>query len=205
MPKTLQMIMDRTGWNQDRLAERLDTTQATVSRWMSGSDPRGAKRDAIRRLLVEVSTGDLDSMDVAELSDSSRLPSGRLIPVVGYVGAGAEVISYDDHEKGGGMDEVEAPPGASPHAVAVRVRGESMVPAYREGDHIIYDELATGAEIARYINKECVVRLTDGRTFIKTVVRGSDDDCWTLWSYNAPPMIDMILEWAAKVRWVEKA
>lgn len=205
MPKTLLTIIDRTGWNQDRLAERLGTTQATVSRWMSGSDPRGAKRDAIRRLLIEVSAGDLDSMDVAALSGAGRRPADRQIPVVGYVGAGSEVFTFDDHEKGGGLDEIEAPPGASSHAVAVRVRGESMLPAYREGDHIIYDELATGADIARYINKECVVRLTDGRTFIKTLARGSEDDCWTLWSYNAPPMTDMLLEWAAKVRWVEKA
>ncbi|MFG1429303.1 XRE family transcriptional regulator [Roseixanthobacter glucoisosaccharinicivorans] len=142
---------------------------------------------------------------LAWLAYGEGSPDSHTVPVVGYVGAGAEVHGIDDHEKGGGLDEIEAPPGASPHAVAVRVRGESMLPAYREGDHIIYDELATGADIARYINKECVVRLTDGRTFIKTLARGSEDDCWTLWSYNAPPMTDMLLEWAAKVRWVEKA
>lgn len=149
----IQDILTVTGWKQDVLAEKLGTTQATISRWINGSDPRGEKHDAIRALYIV-----------------TCLHEGP------HIGAGSFQIS-----------------------------GQDVVTAYREGDHIIYDDLATGADIARYINKECVVRLTDGRTFIKTLARGSEDDCWTLWSYNAPPMIDMLLEWAAKVRWVEKA
>lgn len=129
----------------------------------------------------------------------------RTLPVVGYVGAGAEVFAIDDAYKGGGIDEIDAPPNASANAVAVRVRGESMLPVYRDGDSIIYDEQRSGADISQYIGMECVVRLADGRTFIKTVARGSDEEVWTLWSYNAPPMIDMIVEWAARVRWIERS
>lgn len=148
---------------------------------------------------------DLDSMDVAHLTDAARPNGPRMLPVLGYVGAGAEVHMVDDNVKGQGIDDIEAPPGASARAVAVRVRGDSMLPAYHDGDHIVYDEQRRGDDLARYIGRECVVRLQDGRTFIKTIGRGAVPGTWTLWSYNAAPMQDVLVEWAARVKWIERA
>ncbi|QZN99768.1 hypothetical protein [Chenggangzhangella methanolivorans] len=37
--QTLNWILKETGWKQDRLAVELEATQATVSRWLAGSDP----------------------------------------------------------------------------------------------------------------------------------------------------------------------
>ena len=49
------------------------------------------------------------------------------VPVVGYIGAGAEVLPIDDHAKGAGLDEVECPRGMDPaKTVAVKVRGDSI-------------------------------------------------------------------------------
>ncbi|MFG1214969.1 S24 family peptidase [Xanthobacter flavus] len=129
----------------------------------------------------------------------------RSIPVVGYVGAGAEVFSIDDSIKGAGIDEIEPPPGASSNAVAVKVRGDSMRPAFYDGDYIIYDDRREGSEIAQYLGRECVVHLIDGRTFIKNLSAGSTPGTWSLWSYNAAPIQDVRIEWAARVRWVERA
>lgn len=52
----LRAILDKdiSGLTQNELAERLNVTQPTVSRWLAGSDPRGAHRDAIRSLYHEV-------------------------------------------------------------------------------------------------------------------------------------------------------
>jgi transcriptional regulator with XRE-family HTH domain len=47
-------LLAKRAWNQDDLARRLKTTQATVSRWLAGAEPRGDKRDAIRRLATDV-------------------------------------------------------------------------------------------------------------------------------------------------------
>lgn len=129
----------------------------------------------------------------------------RAINVVGYVGAGAEVHGVDDHAKGAGLEEVEAPAGSGPDAVAVRVRGDSMFPVYHEGDLIIYDRIYSGQAIASIAGAECVVRAADGRTFLKIVHKGSSPHTWTLLSHNAAPMADMVLDWAAPVDWVKKS
>lgn len=128
----------------------------------------------------------------------------RLVPVVGYVGAGAEIFSIDDHEKGGGLDEVEVPiPGMSLSSVAVRVRGASMEPAYYNGDLIFYDRNDNG-DLMHLIGKECVVSLKDGRKFIKTLKRRSNGD-WFLHSYNAEPILDIVIDWAAKVKVIQRS
>jgi len=120
------------------------------------------------------------------------------VPVVGFVGAGAEVFAIDD---GGFLDEIEAPPGIGPNAVAVLVKGDSMYPRYMEGDTLIYD---AHAPLERADGQECVVALPDGRRFVK-VVRVNGQGTVTLESFNAPPMRDMPVEWAAPILWVRRA
>lgn len=128
----------------------------------------------------------------------------RTIPVVGYVGAGAEVFSIDDHEKGAGMDEVDVPhDGMSPSTVAVRVRGSSMEPAYYDGDLIFYDRQENG-DLTHLLGKECVVSLSDGRKFIKILKRRPNGE-WFLHSNNADPILDINIAWAAKVKFIERA
>jgi phage repressor protein C with HTH and peptisase S24 domain len=137
---------------------------------------------------------------------TGRLPRGAgaaTVPVVGYVGAGAEIYSMDDHHKGGGLDEVPAPPGSSGNEVALVVRGDSMYPAYHDGDTIYYNEHADTED--KLLGRECVVRMVDGRTMIKTVTRGSRIGSYTLLSHNAQPITDVALEWAARVQWVRKS
>lgn len=124
-------------------------------------------------------------------------------PLVGIVGAGAEIYPIDDFEKGGGLDEVEAPFSDAGSLVAVEVRGDSMWPAYHEGDFIFYRD-RHDADLEGLVGRECIVRLADGRTFIKTIERGSNPGFWTLISYNAPPLRDVVVEWAARVRHVTK-
>lgn len=48
MGSLVRHLLDARGWTQTYLAERLQTTQVSVSRWLSGVEPRGDKRDAIR-------------------------------------------------------------------------------------------------------------------------------------------------------------
>lgn len=127
----------------------------------------------------------------------------QLVPVVGYVGAGYEIFSIDDFEKGGGIDFVEAPPGGvSKSTVALLVRGDSMAPMYKSDDTIFYDNIANG-DLTHLIGRDCVVRLKDGRTFVKTLQR-SGGQYW-LQSHNADPIVGVEIEWAAKVLWVKKA
>lgn len=150
-----------------------------------------------------------DAFRVSEawlLTGEGEGPDGlvkRSVPVVGYVGAGAEIFSIDDHEKGAGMDEVEVPiDGLGPSTVAVIVRGDSMLPVYRPGDLIFYDQTENG-DFVHLVGKDCVVRLSDGRTFLKELQR-TNGEYW-LHSYNSTPVMKVDIEWAAKVKVIKRA
>ncbi|AQS40918.1 MAG: Tol-pal system-associated acyl-CoA thioesterase [Candidatus Tokpelaia hoelldobleri] len=52
--KKLRAILKETGWTQMKLADRLNVAQATVSRWFSGSEPEGHRRDAINQIYSEI-------------------------------------------------------------------------------------------------------------------------------------------------------
>lgn len=126
-------------------------------------------------------------------------PDKRPVPLVGYVGAGAEVICTDDGS--GSLDDIDPPPGVGPDAVAVKVRGDSMWPRYADGDVLIYD---SHIPIDRADGRECIVALTDGRRFIKNV-RHNPSGTHDLESWNAPPIRGVRIEWAAEILWVKRA
>lgn len=127
----------------------------------------------------------------------------RQVPVVGYVGAGAQVFPVDDHTQGQGMDMIDAPVGAEANGVAVIVRGDSMFPAYWEGDVLFYHRDYDFARSACLYN-ECIVKVIDGPTLLKQIMPSSRPGLLTLNSYNAPPILDVAIEWAAPVEFVDK-
>lgn len=126
-------------------------------------------------------------------------PEKKSVPIVGYVGAGAEVICADDGY--GSLDEVDPPPGVGPEAVAVVVRGDSMWPRYSDGDVIIYD---SHTPLEKVNGSECIVALTDGRRYVKNIRRNSDGT-HDLESWNAPPIRNVDIEWVAGIVWVKRA
>ncbi|WP_343715296.1 S24 family peptidase [Inquilinus sp.] len=126
-----------------------------------------------------------------------------LAPLVGYVGAGAEVHLFEGDVSSEQIDEVEAPPGSDEHTVAVIVRGDSMFPRYLERE-IIYYRRANTSDPLDLIGREVVVRLADGRTFVKVLRRGSGPGFFNLDSYNAPPIEDVAIEWVVPVEWVKR-
>lgn len=137
------------------------------------------------------------NVDPAELMFGGKAPT---VQVAGYVGAGAEVIPFDDHAKGDGLEEVKLPRGLNPEkTVAVRVRGDSMSPLVEDGWLIFYsrDPEPVTADV---LGKTCVVKLPDGRTLLKQVRRGFDPGRFNLVSFNGPLIENVELEWAAPVR-----
>jgi len=124
------------------------------------------------------------------------------IPLIGEVGAGAEVRYHDDHAKGGGVETVDAPPEADPDAVAVRVKGWSMYPAHWPGDVIYYNQQA--ADPRKLIGLPCVVETQDGRQFVKVLENGSAPGVFNLSSFNEPPLRDVRITWCAPIQWVDQ-
>lgn len=159
--------------------------------------------EKLARVLAGRGIPPIERDEIMTLAGSAAArPIPRMIQVVGYVGAGAEVFSIDDHAKGAGLEEVECPwDGLAPSTVAVRVRGDSMAPAYYDGDLIFYEQNHT--DIVHLLGKECVVALADGRKFIKTL-RRTQSGQWYLHSHNAEPILGVEIEWAAKVKLIQR-
>lgn len=186
--------LEKTGKTNTELARRLGIPQPRVAEMKSG------------KRLIKTTEVAIISDYIGEPVPVEIMPpeiNKQLVPVVGYVGAGYEIFSIDDHEKGAGIDFVEAPPGgASKSTVALVVRGDSMTPVFEDGDTIFYDALSEG-DFTHLIGKNCVVRLRDGRTFVKRL-QHSNGQYW-LHSHNSEPIVSPDIEWVAKVLWVKKA
>ncbi|MCC2110948.1 MAG: helix-turn-helix domain-containing protein [Hyphomicrobiales bacterium] len=133
----------------------------------------------------------------AELLEGGT-PAQRSIPLVGHVGDGQALHAAIDEAPFG---FVEAPPGVSADTtVAVEVRGNSMYPLLDRGDLIYYEKRGAAPELL--VGKLCVVKLTDGRIFVKRLRRGSARGLYTLESLNGPPVEDVTVDWAARIDWM---
>jgi hypothetical protein len=121
---------------------------------------------------------------------------GHKAPAVGYIGAGSEVVPFDDHAQGAGLEEVDIPPGVPDNSVVVIVRGDSMYPRYKDGEKLFY--IKEERNPVELVGMECVVKLEDGRMYVKDLEKGAGGR-FDLISHNAPPLRAQAVEWAAPV------
>jgi len=184
--------------NQTELGHIMNVKQSTISRWEAGIDE--PEHDNVRALAdyFQCTTDYLLGTEVI-------LNVSRTTHVVGYVGAGEINLQYDDYAHGDGMEEVEVPPGLNERTVAVKVSGDSMYPAYEDGDIIFYVRNDIDVDEGECIGKQCIIKTSDGHIYIKRLSRGSTHGLYHLESHNAPPMHDRAIEWATKVLYVKKS
>ena len=185
----LSFIMEATGWKQADLAEKLSVTQACISRWFSGADPRGEHRDKITEIFNAI-TGK------TEITGNTQISSKSYVPLMGYVGAGAKIKPDFGEMPPDGLGFIEIPFPMPADMVAFRVRGDSMLPVYREG-HIIIACRNQTKPLEAFYGEEAVVQTSDGRRFIKTIMRGVNGV--NLISWNATPIEDVKLKWIGEI------
>jgi hypothetical protein len=117
------------------------------------------------------------------------------VPLVGYVGAGAEAHHFAESQ--GPFGEVPAPHGAGGDTVAVEVRGESLGSLFDRW-LVFYDDVRHPVT-SDLIGKLCVVGLTDGRVLVKKIKRGQRRGRFDLLSNVEQPIYDVTIDWAARV------
>ncbi|WP_162742376.1 XRE family transcriptional regulator [Nitratireductor sp. OM-1] len=185
MEQKIRAIMKATGWKQQKVAEHFDVSQSTVNRWLSGSEPEGHRRDAINAAFDSLVEAPKPSAD------------GMAVPVMGFVGAGSEVMPDFEQVPPEGIDQVHVPFHVPDDLIAFTVRGTSMLPYMREGTIIIvYREQQKPIEA--FYGLQAAVRTADGKRFIKTITRGSNGGV-NLISWNAEEMYDVHLEWIGEI------
>lgn len=118
------------------------------------------------------------------------------VPLVGYVGAGAETYFFNGDQ--GELGRVEAPDGAGPSTVAVEIRGDSLG-AFFNNWLVFYDDVRRPIT-PDLIGRLCIVGLPDDRVLIKKVQRSRTRGLFHLLSQFEPPILDVPVDWAAKVK-----
>lgn len=180
--------MKEAGVNGAELARLAKTSRQQIKRLRDGD--RGLSQDWARRLAPVLRT-----------TPEKLMFGPRKANAAGYIGGGGEVYPIDDYAVGDGLElePIDIPPGVPDDAVLVIVRGDSMHPRYFDNEYLFY--LRDDRPPVEFVGRECVVKLTDGRAFVKILRPGSRPDLFNLESWNptTPTMIDAVLEWAAPV------
>lgn len=126
----------------------------------------------------------------------------RDIPIRSYVGAGAEIVPFQGDEA---VDYVTVPAGLAPLVGGgYRVKGDSMVPMFHDGDVIFPEPHPAPPE--KRIGSVVIADLKDGRRLVKKLIRGSKRGRYTLLSVNPaePAFEDQIVVSVAALPWVNR-
>ena len=193
----------RAGLSPSGLARRagLDPTTFNKSKRIT---PQGRARwpstESIAKALVATST----PFDVfVGLIDQTGGPARRAVPLIGFAQAGAGGF-FDDggFPAGEGWDEFAIPALSDEHAYALEISGQSMEPAYRDGDVIV---VSPSAAIRR--GDRVVVRTRAGEVMAKELRRRTAKTV-ELKSLNAQhadrtlPAADVL--WMARIVWASQ-
>lgn len=170
----------------EQLAARLGTSAGHLHKWETGKVSVNLKR------LGEIA--DILGIGIIDLVED--LPR---VPVVGKVGAGAQVESIDDFPLGQGARSAQCPTGLDPqNTVAVEVVGDSMLPI-DEGWLLFYSRNYDGVP-SECLGKLCIVQIAEnGPRYVKRLKKGRGSGLFNLYSTNAREIEDVALAWAAPV------
>jgi phage repressor protein C with HTH and peptisase S24 domain len=176
-----------------KMAGRPDAIRNLKRAAQEGSGRKGISTDTIAALAPVLRTYPAWLIDATGPEEAGG--AARMVPVAGYVGAGAEAF----FESGQGpFDYVEAPDGATEDTVAVEIRGTSLGELFDRWI-IFYDERREPVT-SDLIGRLCVIGLDDGRVVVKKLKRGQRKDRYDLLSNTEPPIYDVNIIWAARVK-----
>lgn len=163
----LDRLAARAGLSPSGLAKKsgLDPTTFNKSKRITPDGrPRWPSTESVAKALDATATT-IDTF-VQLIGDSGRAVT-RPVPLIGFAEAGAGGY-FDDggFPVGRGWDEIAFPAVNDEHAYALEISGESMMPAYRDGDVIV---VSPAAPIRR--GDRVVVKTKDGEVIVKELKR----------------------------------
>jgi phage repressor protein C with HTH and peptisase S24 domain len=163
----LDRLAARAGLSPSGLAKKsgLDPTTFNKSKRITPDGrPRWPSTESVAKALDATATT-IDTF-VQLIGDSGRAVT-QAVPLIGFAEAGAGGY-FDDggFPVGRGWDEIAFPAVNDEHAYALEISGESMMPAYRDGDVIV---VSPAAPIRR--GDRVVVKTKDGEVIVKELKR----------------------------------
>lgn len=193
--KRVRVFLQET---QAEMARRFNVDTSTIAKWEGNKQvPQAYALDILADLEGEMESAESGNDNVTQKSDGLF----TYIPVVGNIGAGATVYPIDGDTTSRAEAWIKAPRGIGA-VESVRVRGDSMWPAYRDGDILFVENRDSDFPLIR--NKEYILELADGRRLLK-MVEPVGGDIYNLISHNAPPEPNVKILTARRVRFIRKA
>jgi phage repressor protein C with HTH and peptisase S24 domain len=197
----------------DRLAERAGLSASGLAR-SAGLDPttfnkskritpdgreRWPSTESLAKALA--ATGTTVDTFVQLIEDTAR--AAQAVPLLGFAEAGTGGY-FDDggFPVGKGWDEVGLPSVNDEHAYALQISGDSMKPAYRDGDVII---VSPGAPVRR--SDRVVVKTKDGEVMVKELRRRTAKviELQSLNPAHRDRVIDAKnIDWIARIVWASQ-
>lgn len=169
----------------ERLAELTGLSISYISRMEKGG------REVSLKNLTKISTAlRVPARDLVP-------PGAATVPMVGYIGAGAEAHLFSLGQ-GPFEEDIPAPDGSTENTVCVQIRGESLGALFDRW-LVFYDDIRD-PPTNDLINSLCVVGLADGRVLVKQLKPGQLPNRFSLFSNTEAPIYDVIVEWAARVK-----
>jgi len=176
------MLTHKQIWRAiDTLAERHSLSPSGLAK-IAGLDPttfNKSKRETSSGKLRWPSTESLAKVlqatgstldqfvSLVALENQTPRVSLKLIPLIGLAQAGSAGY-FDDagFPAGAGWEEITFPELGDPHAYALEITGDSMLPVYRDGDRIIVSPSASTRRGDRV-----VVKTIEGEVMAKQIAR----------------------------------
>lgn len=160
---------------QQQIAEAVGVSYQTVQQWESGATaPKRENRKMLAKALrtseVALEFGGVqEKMPLTDYNTEEGPPIARLAPLISWIQAGSFREAADPYVVGQAEDWYPMPRKAGPRTFALRIRGVSMEPRYREGEIIFVDPDAEPRHGSRV-----VVRLESEKevTFKELVIEG---------------------------------
>jgi phage repressor protein C with HTH and peptisase S24 domain len=199
----LDRLAERAGLSASALAKRagLDPTTFNRSKRITPDGrPRWPSTESVAKALAATGT----TVDIfVNLIVDKPTAATQAVPLIGFAEAGSGGF-FDDggFPLGKGWDEIAFPSVNDEHAYALEISGDSMMPAYRDGDVII---VSPAAPIRR--GDRVVVKTKKGEVMVKELKRRTSKSI-ELQSINSEhpdrtlPVAEVV--WVARIVWASQ-
>lgn len=136
----------KNGGNQSELARYCGVSPQAVQKWIAGgSEPRGKNLQLIAEFLgvseVTLKFGNVSDIREARSPYNVQVVHAgeKKIPLISYVQAGRMAEAVDPYPSGDGSEFLLTDLELGENAFALQIKGDSMLPEFKEGDRIIID------------------------------------------------------------------
>ena len=198
----LDRLAERAGMSPSGLAKRsgLDPTTFNKSKRVTGNGrDRWPSTESVSKALA--ATNSSIETFVQLIGDGAR--GTQSVPMLGLAQAGSNG-HFDDSgfPAGKGWDEVALPSSGDEHAYALEISGDSMKPAFRDGDIVI---VSPGTAIRR--GDRVVVKTSGGEVMVKELKRRTTKtlELQSLNPVHADRTVDADdVAWIARIVWASQ-